>query len=265
MPIVPLRRPQARRPRGFTLVELIVVIAIIAVLISILLPAVGRGLEMARRVRCMSNIRQLGQAMLAYASNHRGTLAYSNWESGGVASTTTPPYPNAPVGWLYRVPPGLSTSPDPGLVETGALWKYLRTRDVYRCPGHPIEEAGGFGQARSDRLTSYLVNGGINLYPPPGPIAYYFTVAKFKADDVLFWEANERGGAGWNDGASYPGESLNPNDPYASGLTVRHGKAASIVCMDGRAELMSHEEYRNLSVDPQRNRLWCAPDRANGR
>ena len=263
------RRPQARRrtPRrtgGFTLVELLIVVAIVAVLLGILLPSLGRATEMARRVRCVSNLRQVGQAMIAYAADHRQTLAYSNWEPNGV-STPAPAFPNAPVGWLYRSPPGLSAAPDPAVVETGALWKYLKTRDVYRCPGHPIDDAGGFGQAKSDRLTSYLVNGAINLYGGPGGFARYFTIPRFQPDDVLLWEANERGGYGWNDGASYPGESLNPGDPYPSGLTVRHGRAASVVCMDGRAELMSHEEYRTLSADPKRNRLWCAPDRANGR
>ena len=63
---------------GFTLVELLVVIGIIAVLISLLLPAVSRAREQSRRTACLSNLRQLGIAMTAYASDRRDRLPNSN-------------------------------------------------------------------------------------------------------------------------------------------------------------------------------------------
>lgn len=57
--------------RGFTLVELLVVIGIIAVLISLLLPSLGRAREQARRTACLSNLRQVHQAFMLYALQHR--------------------------------------------------------------------------------------------------------------------------------------------------------------------------------------------------
>jgi prepilin-type N-terminal cleavage/methylation domain-containing protein len=57
---------------GFTLVELLVVIGLLAALIALLLPAMARAREAARTVACASNVRQIGIATLTYAGRHQG-------------------------------------------------------------------------------------------------------------------------------------------------------------------------------------------------
>jgi prepilin-type processing-associated H-X9-DG protein/prepilin-type N-terminal cleavage/methylation domain-containing protein len=68
------RHPRVRPPAAFTLVELLVVIGIIALLVGILLPTLGRARESANTVKCMANMRSMGQAMMIYVGESKGVL-----------------------------------------------------------------------------------------------------------------------------------------------------------------------------------------------
>ena len=83
-------KPRTSR-RAFTLVELLVVIGIIAVLMSLLLPALGRSREMARRAKCASNLRQITLAAHMYAMNDKKGVYI--WKGTGAEDSFDALYP----------------------------------------------------------------------------------------------------------------------------------------------------------------------------
>lgn len=80
--------------QGFTLIEMLVVVAILALLISLIVPGVSRVMERSRTVHCASNMRQLGQVMMQYATDHGG-----RWP--GKAYRTNPT--NASISWAVML------------------------------------------------------------------------------------------------------------------------------------------------------------------
>lgn len=81
---------EVKKSTGFSLIELLVVIGIIALLISLLMPSLSKARAQANRVACQSNLRQVGQALLIYANNWKGWMYPPGLGSGEPPATRWP-------------------------------------------------------------------------------------------------------------------------------------------------------------------------------
>ena len=148
-----------RRPRGFSLLELLVCSAVIALLLGLLAPTLAGARAQARRVKCASNLRQLGVAFHMYAGESGGKampLAYTALSLLGAGP---------PVYWW-------GTNDSHGVDHTrGFVWPYLRadlrTDGLYECPAQPWGSYLPQGAARA--VTSTYGYNGYFLCPPHTP------------------------------------------------------------------------------------------------
>ena len=99
-----LRHPGRPKSGGFTLVELLVVIAVIGILVAMLLPAVQAARESARRLNCKNNISQLTKACLMHAER-QGFLPTGGWGWGWAGDPDLGFTEKQPGGWLYNILP----------------------------------------------------------------------------------------------------------------------------------------------------------------
>jgi len=177
----------ASRPgRAFTLIELLVVIAIIAILAAMLLPALTRAKDQARRIQCVSNQRQMIVAWCVYPTDHQETLALN----GGRNANLFVPGVTQPYLWVYGGNHG-----DPQSLTNGnylvspqyALFAgYVRAVGIYKCAADRTLWPLGGKMVFEQR--SYTMNSYIGT--PPGQIEVPLSLSSsyrvyLKSSDLL--------------------------------------------------------------------------------
>jgi prepilin-type N-terminal cleavage/methylation domain-containing protein len=180
-----------RREGAFTLIELLVVIAIIALLIGILLPAIGRARTTAQDLRCQANNRAIGQAMLMYGNNFRdwfpvqdpgptatnlGTVMDRQHYAGGVAGLfslfqvgdaqwTGSGVPTGDRGWIGGPATGIGTYLNGS--DVPVMRGYLESLEVLTCPRDKEDRYYGLPTLGAQGIESKRYADGTSKIPTP--------------------------------------------------------------------------------------------------
>lgn len=219
-----IHRIHRRGFTGFTLVELLVVIGIIALLISILLPSLNKAREAANRVQCASNMRQLGLAYVSYAGDYQGWINPGYYDSvqfwDGNTSWRMWPERFAKVGQYSPCDYGLKYA----LGYAGQP-----DRPLFNCPS----------EQREFYYTHYGANGWICGWQDPSLVywkPHKFTQLRAPTSEVVILMDSGR----VNDGTiEYP-------NIYQ--VAYRHNKIANVLFADGHVDGMTWEDLNPVGV-----------------
>ena len=210
---------KSRRKQGFTLIELLVVIAIIAILAAMLFPVFARARESARKIQCLSNVKNIALGVQMYLTDYdRLPPAEHRQEI------------------LNHYPSGCSidiSSVNPYLQWPVVLDEYIKNRDVWRCPNARLLQQRGILNSYGQDWWTYLLNSGNQ---------YCYGTGLCKTNYPPGW------GGSVTDSIRQQSCAINPEN---SGVTAQGTFEQNIGCPDAR-------EVKTSSMDDPAKFCVCA-------
>jgi prepilin-type N-terminal cleavage/methylation domain-containing protein len=242
--------------RGFTLLELLVVIASIAILAALLLPVLSKAKNSASKATDLDNLKQIMLATHLYAGDANDILPLPNWDNGYALGDG-----QVHAGWLYKADLSLA-APQKFKAETGLLWGSLGQAKIYLCPmDNPTlaswSQLRQTVMQRPQQLSSYALNGSITgqMFGWNNPQIPAAKIAQMRPDDCGYWESDETDPQHFNDGGN------DPNEP----VSKRHQQGGIQAAFDGSVSYIRFTDWNALAAETNRNRLWCWPGSPDGR
>ena len=231
---------QANRRQGFSLVELLAVVATIAILAALLLPVLGKARVKAQQARCMSNLRQLGFAWVMYFTDNNGRLVES--------------YPvNNSNAWVLGDMTKSTESTNTGLLAQSKLYHYNRSFDIYHCPADQGVKVAGriLPSVRSYSMNAFMGARDANLGPIPNFadqfVSFYAKESDLKKPASL-WVLLDEDERSINDGFFVPDPTGRVWIDFPANSAHRHNFSFALNFADQHSEIWRLQDPRTKQV-----------------
>jgi len=252
--------PRSRKgsgERGFTLVELLVVIALVAILAALLLPALSGAKAKAQTVSCLSNLRQLAVAGQAYMADNGGLLV-ANYRADFPAAANT----NSWVSGNMRYE---SDSTNTLLIRLSKLFPYASQLGVFHCPADRSSAAVAMGSdhyGRGQRVRSYAMNSWMgsrhmeNYLQPTGYRTFVKDSELGAAGAATLWAIADEHELSIDDGCFLV--TMDDSQPFANFPATRHQRGYGVNYLDGHAETQKLRDPESAWTSAQNKRISSA-------
>jgi len=247
--------------QGFTLVELLVIIAIIGVLVALLVPTLTKARALAQRAACLSNLRQLGISWVLYSGDNNGSLVESY---PGISAQT--PNPSAWVQGNMQIPAEAKNS---ALIARGQLYQYNDSTAIYRCPADKISGKSGVN-VRSYSMNAFMgdrsrLSAPVNhAYPPASDYVPYYSKESDIPRPASLWLFIDEDKRTISDGCFVfdpAGKQAKP-DRYPAASNQRHNFGFGMTFADGHSEIWRFAEPSiAVSSDTSAKSFSATPNR----
>lgn len=205
--------------RGFTIVELLVVVTVIGILFALIIPAVQMARESARKAHCRNNLRQVAIASLNFAERHQ-QFPGNGWGFGWVGENGRAAGRSQPGGWIYQLLPDLDqastwqlgSDSDPALRRESLKTLCETPLLLMKCPSRPCSQKGppsrrwAYRNANAPSYvvrTDYAINEGDFLTRTSiGPA----TLAEGDDPAYIWTDVTKASGVSWLRGGARPGD-----------------------------------------------------------
>ncbi len=235
-----------KRLFGFTLIELLVVVAIIAILAAILVPVVGNSIEKGRRTACRSNLKQIGAAMINFASDHNGWFPLSSNTVWNGQRWYSSPYTGSGANAYL---PNQFTPPRSGVTGIARAMHasgHLKDLSVWVCPSDRNEGPNNRVEVKKNNdVLSFSSYGNASYMYLAGLNSKIYITSLARAA-VLMDEASAR-----ENGSATPGRmpSITELDNHGSDLRNVLYFAGNVVTLEG-------PDVANSAIFPEGDSAW---------